>query len=462
MGTGDCFVVKFYTDNAEKFTMLIDCGSCRGGPDEFSKYIKDLKEYVNNKIDLLVVTHEHQDHVNGFAKCKSIFEKMDFGKAWFAWTEEPGDPDKLQEDLIFRKRMMRKAYTNGMKKFTENMKSIADNFEGDYNQNAVEASNNAFLHGLETLADINLPEPNDLLDKESLAGMKAIKDILKNKQVQIEYLKPGTVKSIEEAPGLKFYILGPPIERSSVFKEGKQGIDVYKKYFAQNKSMLLAKSFVNPEKLSDSSELPFNSQYVDDRSGNTGSALYDDDDNKWRRIDYDWIMGVGTLALRLDDFLNNTSLVIAIELEESGKVMLFPGDAEFGNWESWHLIEQWKNKGKKGEHLVQDLLNRTAFLKIAHHLSYNGTALKKGIEMMPLSDMVSMASLDRTRISKNWKNTMPNKFLLRDFIKRCNGRVILMNESEINDPPSASLQFDHLKEFEFDKNGLYKQYTMKV
>jgi hypothetical protein len=48
------------------------------------------------------------------------------------------------------------------------------------------------------------------------------------------------------------------------------------------------------------------------------------------------LTGAGELAIRLERFMNNTCLVLAIEFEKSGKVLLFPGDAQSGNWMSWH------------------------------------------------------------------------------------------------------------------------------
>ena len=59
----------------------------------------------------------------------------------------------------------------------------------------------------------------------------------------------------------------------------------------------------------------------------------------WRRIDHDWLGYAGALALALDSDTNNTSLVLAFELTSGGDVILFPGDAQVGNWLSWELLE---------------------------------------------------------------------------------------------------------------------------
>ena len=68
IGTGDCFIIKFFNTTGRPFTMMIDCGSCRGDKDWFGEYVKDLATYVEKTIDLLVITHEHTDHVSGFEK----------------------------------------------------------------------------------------------------------------------------------------------------------------------------------------------------------------------------------------------------------------------------------------------------------------------------------------------------------------------------------------------------------
>jgi len=38
------------------------------------------------------------------------------------------------------------------------------------------------------------------------------------------------------------------------------------------------------------------------------------------------------MALQLDNDTNNTSVALAIEFTDSGKVLLFPADAQVGSW----------------------------------------------------------------------------------------------------------------------------------
>ena len=70
--------------------------------------------------------------------------------------------------------------------------------------------------------------------------------------------------------------------------------------------------------------------------------------------------------------INNTSLVLAFELPESNKVLLFVGDAQRGNWRSW--TEGGWQDGEKTI-TVRDLMSRTVLYKVGHHGSHGATLL---------------------------------------------------------------------------------------
>jgi hypothetical protein len=98
------------------------------------------------------------------------------------------------------------------------------------------------------------------------------------------------------------------------------------------------------------------------------------DNAGWRRIDDDWLAAADDLAIKLDDGVNNTSLVLAFEIGDGGKVLLFPGDAQRGNWMKWNA-GHWTVRDGLTERKVEakELLSRTVLLKEAHHGSHNGT-----------------------------------------------------------------------------------------
>jgi hypothetical protein len=465
LGTGDCFVLKFFSGKTRKFTMMIDCGSCKGTPVEFKPYLDDLVEYVDNAVDLLIITHEHNDHVDGFAKHPDIFEALDIKEAWFAWTENPDDPDGNAQELLKKRNKMKSALQNAINAYKDRHENMKLDDKGNESNTAFDHimldNSNAFLNGLNTLAAINL-------DGETggapLPGMRIIKEILKKKKVKTRYLCPGDMVALSQATGIKFYVLGPPENRDFIFKDGKAGTDVYQKNLTLNDSALSVNSFLSLNN-SERNDVPFIGEYIG--SGDEQETAYYDTKSQWRKINDDWLSSAGSLALRLNSHINNTSLALAIEFEATGKVLLFPGDAEYGSWESWHQIKKWNKKGKDGKHLTEDLLNRTVFYKVGHHLSYNGTAKEKGILMMESNELAAMATLDRHRIAEKWKSTMPNKQLLQELIKRCQGKVFVMDEFQFTNRPSRQLDPHTLSKKVYEEglaqNGktiLYKQYNI--
>jgi hypothetical protein len=105
-----------------------------------------------------------------------------------------------------------------------------------------------------------------------------------------------------------------------------------------------------------------------------------------RQIETDWLHGFGRLALQVDKVINNTSLVLAFRLPDE-RVLLFVGDAQVGNWLSWHEIEpkDWRRPDGgivRYRPTAGELLARTVVYKVGHHGSHNATLQNRGLEMM--------------------------------------------------------------------------------
>ena len=184
----------------------------------------------------------------------------------------------------------------------------------------------------------------------------------------------------------------------------------------------------------------------------------------WRRIDGDWLGSAETLALQLDGDTNNTSLVLAIELSPGGKVLLFPGDAQVGNWLSWESVS-WPKLGDKGATLAAaDLLRRTVLYKVGHHASHNATLRAKGLELMERQDLVAMIPVDEkmAREKKRWD--MPFGPLYQRLLEKTSGRV-LRADTGIPDRPDRISEAEWEKKFrEYcecdEKNGLWVEVTI--
>ena len=101
-GLGDCFLLSFPRKGPRDFHVLIDCGIILTGADAsalIGNVVADVKAATGSTIDVLVATHEHWDHLSGFATAFEAFNTITFEEVWLAWTEKPGDgeADKLRE-----------------------------------------------------------------------------------------------------------------------------------------------------------------------------------------------------------------------------------------------------------------------------------------------------------------------------------------------------------------------------
>src|SRR5664279_819735 len=69
-GLGDCFLIAIRRNTSpDPYLILIDCGVVLGTPDAgatMTKVVEDIVHESGGKIDLLLATHEHWDHVSGF------------------------------------------------------------------------------------------------------------------------------------------------------------------------------------------------------------------------------------------------------------------------------------------------------------------------------------------------------------------------------------------------------------
>jgi len=184
------------------------------------------------------------------------------------------------------------------------------------------------------------------------------------------------------------------------------------------------------------SDAPFDGRFWwttgDPRIKEAFGDTYFDPKQSWRNVDTDWLNGASDLAIQLDKFTNNTSLVIAIERIGDGKVMLFPGDAQEGNWLSWHDSSiKWDVSGPDGKMVTvvaENLLARTVFYKVGHHSSHIATAKAKGLEMMASqSELIAFIPVDRdVALGRSPKGTwkMPARQLYLRLLDKCQGRVV--------------------------------------
>ncbi|HUS07781.1 MAG TPA: MBL fold metallo-hydrolase [Bryobacteraceae bacterium] len=409
-GLGDCFLITFRSGGAESH-MLIDCGvltGTPGGADRIRRVANSVLETTDH-LDLLVITHEHWDHLSGFIDAQTIFDKFKIDEVWFGWTEDPDNPAAKQ---------LKKNHA---------LKLAALNLAA----NRLQASD---------------PEASgairEVLSFFGAAGAgktaAAMQYVANRRDAKIGYRSPDE-KPIERKrfPGVRFYVLGPPLDPKLLKKSdpSQKNSEVYQFGAGLSAEGAFHAAVVqsDPERGMLSSEdeqwlnrsFPFDDVYRVPVASekNRAPAGYFNKQDDWRRIDNDWLQSSAQLALQLDSDTNNTSLALAIEFIKSGKVLLFPGDAQVGNWLSWGGLE-WDVNGKKVH--SSDLLNRTVLYKVGHHGSHNATLREKGLEEMTSPDLVAMIPVDEV-FAKGKKPipwNMPFGSLYQRLMEKTRGRIL--------------------------------------
>jgi hypothetical protein len=426
-GTGDCFLLQCKKAGKVTFNIMIDCGCINGGRADFEPWIKDIKDETDQQIDLLIVTHEHADHINGFQKCADLWNDFDFKRVWFAWTENEEDP--LANDLRENHSKLKMALASA----TANLTGLLQNkyyqqlFSEEINSALMARSKETFITSLDQVNGLNInAQPAARGKIPSMVELFHDTYNVIKEGTEVECHDPGVlVHDLPGAEGLRFYILGPPRSAAQMSVTERAG-ENYEKREEKSTTDFAFAAAATGDTITRVEFRPFETTYEVAGKAPEAQARYKEGDNQWRNIDNDWLFTAGSLALRFERSINNTSLALAIQFEDSERVMLFPGDAEFGNWESWRdATNKWtvKVQGENKTVNATYLLNNAVFYKIGHHCSQNGSASRLGIEMMTHEDLAAMATLNFDKINSGWLNTMPNDLVGAALISKSKGKL---------------------------------------
>ncbi|WP_428070947.1 MBL fold metallo-hydrolase [Chryseobacterium gambrini] len=421
-GLGDCFLLTFYGEKDSKFNLLIDCGvlsKAKGYEDKMIKVAKDIKTVTEGKIDVLVATHEHWDHLSGFLQAQSIFDSMKIEKIWMAWTEDPNDS--------FAKKL-KTSHTDKLKALTLAYKKLKTQPTDNFNLRQ-KKGHSKYLNAFDSFFNFFGIDRED--STLNINGTADAFDTLRNRKKSDKvFLEPASNQVIEltELPGIRIYVLGPPKDSKALktMNPSKTKSEVYE----LNYNLSLGESFNSALISEKDTNKPFdNKECISLDEAQIQYSSYFDNKNKWRNIDDDWLYSAGNLAIALDNSVNNTSLALAFEFIDSGRVLLFPADAQIGNWLSWSNY-QWtvKNNDKKETITIDDLLNRTVFYKVGHHGSHNATMKEQGLEKMNSNELIAMIPVNQQMAkARSWK--MPFKPLLEALNERSKDKVIIQDEN---------------------------------
>lgn len=465
-GHGDCFLLALPPETGdEPVYVLIDCGYKPGSPGylpakpKIADIVKNIGEATGDRLDLVILTHEHQDHLNGLWKKRNpYFGRFTIGRAWLAWTESPDDP--LAEEL-------RRRHDDALLNLAEARQSLA----------LAAGEDDALVRRLDSLLGLELGgedeaptgaellalagQPEASVNKQ---GLKLVKDkAAKNEGVS--YLSPGDGPLTVPGTAVRAYVFGPPRDPELLRDEDPRGSEAFPDDTAHAFTFAAAAS---DEAGAGMSAAPFDrrfgtslnvireerdpffvAHYGEEEEGSDDTDQHAVPDNApWRRIDHEWLASAETLALALNTGVNNTSLVLAFELPLSKRVLFFVGDAQRGNWISWRDLF-WRD----GEATVtpRDLLARTVLYKVGHHGSHNATlAGAPGDEHANLAWMGTGAAaseftalitaVNEWAVTENdppWHHPLPS--IKRALLEKAQGRVLQTDEKYDRDRPPAGV-----------------------
>lgn len=447
-GLGDCFLVRLpKADGKDTFNILIDCGLITvagSAREKMEEVASDIAGTCGGHLDVVVMTHEHWDHASGFStqQAQAIFDGMTIDEVWYAWTEDG-------KNALGRKlRREREAKVNALQAAAVALRESGTPLglaRADRIASILQFFGAGPLDGLASLAAAG--------SGSAMGKTRAAFEYLgKRSDVAVRYCRPADEPiELEGVEGVRVYVLGPPedeglLKRSSPTKKGKE---VYE--FAADLAMddSLGAAFLrmaDPSGVPGGPDCPFEASlcFPHDEKGPSQSerldslrdACWKDPGADWRRIQLDWTSTAETLALNLDSHTNNTCLVIAIELVDSGRVLLFPADAQVGNWLSWQDVGWEVADGERTRRVTgPELLQRTVFYKVGHHGSHNATLRALGLEQMTSTELMAFVPVFKAHAVKNRWMEMPFEPLVQRLREKTGGRVVFSDDEQ--DPPAA-------------------------
>ena len=439
-GIGDCHLLRFPKPGGGTYNILIDCGvhsAVKGGSITVDRIVADIAKTVD-RIDVLVVTHEHWDHVSGFLTAAAAFASIPVGEVWVGWTENPADPQARQ----------------------------LDTFKGQ----SIRALQEAHLELNRAVA----LSPEAAVTRDQLGALLGFSFGAAGERVRsardaaiglapnhVRYLEPTQAPwRLDGIAGVRVYVLGPP-RGGGLLKLTERASEMYGlgaagpwcpagaadagAPFDPTLGTPLASAlgrqvgegppgaqeaivhFMKAHYTDPVAAAPGRKKATGKRRAGVASAS-GAVDQSWRRIDAEWLGASADLAMQLDKAVNNTSLVLAFEFVDTGRVMLFAADAQVGSWLSWQdLTWQVESKAVTGP----ELLGRTVYLKVGHHGSHNATLKSKGLEQMrdpDLSGFIPTNAADAQNIG--W-GKMPFAAIVKELTERTRGRLIRADDAWI-------------------------------
>ena len=373
-GFGDCFLLTFGTGTGARH-ILVDFGAHMHGEIGTMEQVMDnIESLTKKKLAVLVATHRHRDHISGFGQFADRFGGFDIQEVWMPWTDDPDDEDAAA--------------------LNEKHLALYDTLERHLAATAA-----AGPEAQAALAALLNLKGNEKATTELARGFGT--------GATVRYLKAGqSFNKAGSITGLSVEVLGPPAERAFLSRMDPPASQRF--LAAPGDTHGAARPFPGYELRSDESDFTsIADQPVASESDR--KALKTAAENPASR-----------LALFLDNVRNNTSLVVVFRYK--GRTLLFPGDAQWGNWQSWI-----------GTPTAKQLIGEVDFLKLSHHGSENATP----VDVVNALRATGLAAMVSTQVEPF--PTIPRLPLLEAVQSHCTDHVIVRSDwIAVEDAPAPA------------------------
>lgn len=321
VGFGDCFLVSVRRAD-QVWRMLIDCGThpssggSRTARDAGAQLVSDLAaDGAAPRLDVVAATHRHRDHVSGFEE-RELWDGVEVGQVWLPWTENPKNADA--------------------RRLLERMSGIAL---------ALDSARGLMPAGPALSLAAALIENSLRNDRamatlhEGFAGSPPRR-----------FLSAGYDTSDLVPDGIRIHVLGPSRDEKIIRTMDPPKEESWMHLAEDQPDAESARPAFDPDWAISWEEFDQTEAFNSLRpGGNVVGAI--------RRVAADDLLYA---AASLEKSVNGTSLVLAIEIDDV--ILLFPGDAQWGAWQSILENADWRR-----------LIGRARFYKIGHHGSHNAT-----------------------------------------------------------------------------------------
>ncbi len=364
VGFGDCFLISFPANEGHSH-VLVDFGvHFNGDIGKMPEVMADIEKETKRHLAIVIATHVHQDHISGFGKFADRFAEFSVGEVWLPWTEDPRDPEAMKL----------------RKKHTELQTRVAKFFDGSTPAKTAKKEVNNIL--------LNL-SPNQKAMQVLRSGFKD--------NPKVRYLAEGSdVDAGNLIERLSVRILGPSRDSRFLAKMKQPSDDHFLRMVEGENGEIPLKPF--PDHFCVGREA-FQTQY--------GTlALFPQTYEEIHALAEE---SPDALAAALNVCMNNSSLVTLFSFGQEKP--LFPGDAEYANWQWWTKLPD-----------ADDILSQINFLKVAHHGSVNATPKKVLEKMGDIHGSENQFSAMVSTQNKPWES-IPRKPLMDALEKRTGGKV---------------------------------------